>query len=190
MQHLADSIRQHAELVYLTTMLWTFFEGETFVLLGGLLASQGAVDPWLFGASAWVGSFVGDQAWFLAGRCFGNGVVARRPHWRAGLNRAFGWIDHWGTAFILSFRFVYGVRNLASLALGMSPIGWSRFASLNFAPAALWAAAFVTGGYLAGRLCGAAGADLLAARGPWTLLGFVVLVGGGYGLRRWHLRQY
>jgi membrane protein DedA with SNARE-associated domain len=184
MHHLAEAIRLHGNLVYVVTLVWAFLEGETFVLFGGILASQGLVDPWFFGVSAWVGSFAGDQAWFLIGRFFGNGVVSRYPRWRAGLDRAFSWIDRWGTAFILTFRFVYGVRNFASLALGISPIRWSRFAVLNLAAAGVWAAAFVGGGYLVGHLSGETEIGELTVSGPWTLLGFALMVVARFSGRR------
>lgn len=185
MHHLTEAVHEHGDLVYLLTTLWTFFEGETFVLFGGFLASQGLVDPWLFGVCAALGSFAGDQAWFLIGRLFGRGIIERRPRWRAGLDRAFLWVKRWGTLFILSFRFIYGVRNFASVALGMSRIGWSRFASLNLAAAALWAAAFVGSGYLFGRWWGKPAADALVTTGPWTLAGFVLVVGAVVVVRRW-----
>ena len=47
---------------------------------------------------------------------------------------------------------MYGVRNISSLAIGMSSVCWRRFAVLNVLSAGIWAAAFTIGGYLAGEV--------------------------------------
>ena len=58
------------------------------------------------------------------------------------------WLERYDTGFILSFRFIYGVRNFSSFALGLSAVHWERFLRLNFLAAGLWAATFVAAGYL------------------------------------------
>ena len=75
----------------------------------------------------------------------------RFPRWRYGVETALRWLERYNTGFILSFRFIYGVRNLSSFALGMSAIRWQRFLSLNFLAAGLWAASFIAAGYFLGH---------------------------------------
>ncbi|MCC7276238.1 MAG: hypothetical protein IT561_26465, partial [Alphaproteobacteria bacterium] len=55
------------------------------------------------------------------------------------------------TWFILSFRFIYGVRNFASFSLGMARVQPLRFAALNFVAAFVWAGTFVGAGLLFGE---------------------------------------
>lgn len=55
------------------------------------------------------------------------------------------------TWFILSFRFIYGVRNFASFSLGMARVQPLRFAALNFVAAFVWALAFAGSGYVFGE---------------------------------------
>jgi membrane protein DedA with SNARE-associated domain len=52
---------QHGHWFYLITFLWTFVEGETFVIFAATFAAQGLLDPFLLLISAWLGSFSGDQ---------------------------------------------------------------------------------------------------------------------------------
>jgi membrane protein DedA with SNARE-associated domain len=130
--------------------------------------------------AAALGSFAGDQCYFWIGRHFGLRLIARRPDWRARVDRALKWLTRFDAAFILSFRFIYGVRNFSSFALGISGIGWKRFLSLNFIAAWLWAAVFIGVGYLCGhaleRMLGQ-----LAHRFSIVLLGvFVALLAGGH----------
>ena len=61
------------------------------------------------------------------------------------------WLERYNTGFILSFRFIYGVRNISSFAMGMSAIRWQRFLALNFLAAGVWAMSFVAAGYFLGH---------------------------------------
>ncbi|HKN09362.1 MAG TPA: DedA family protein, partial [Pseudomonadota bacterium] len=144
-------IAEHGAYTYLIALIWTFLEGETIVLFAGFAAAQGMLNPFLLLVAAWLGSFSGDQAYFWIGRHFGSRILNRFPRWRYGVESALGWLERYNTGFILSFRFIYGVRNLSSFAMGMSAIHWKRFLSLNFLAAGLWAASFISVGYFLGH---------------------------------------
>ncbi len=136
---------------YLVTFAWTFVEGETFVLFAAFAAAQGLISaPWLL-LAAWLGSFCGDQCYFWIGRAFGQKVLARRPKWQARVDKVLGILRRYDAWFILTFRFIYGVRNIASFAIGVSGVGWPRFLILNLIAALIWAVSFVGAGYLSGR---------------------------------------
>ena len=124
-------ILEHGAWSYLVTFVWTFFEGETFVLLAGFASAQGLLSAPLVLIAAWLGSFAGDQCYFWIGRHFGLRLLARRPQWRRHVDRALGWLTRYDAAFILSFRFIYGIRNFSSFALGISAIMWQRFLVIN-----------------------------------------------------------
>jgi membrane protein DedA with SNARE-associated domain len=144
-------IYEYGVWFYLLTFVWTFVEGETFVLLAGFFAAKGLLNAPAQLLAAWLGSFAGDQCYFWIGRRYGLRLLSQRPHWRRQVDAALGWVKRYDKWFILSFRFIYGVRNFSSFALGISGIGWRRFLSFNFLAAFLWACAFVGGGYFCGR---------------------------------------
>jgi membrane protein DedA with SNARE-associated domain len=185
-------IAEHGTWSYLITFAWTFFEGESFVLVAGFAAAQGLLSlPLLFIAS-WLGSFSGDQCYFWIGRRFGLRVLGRRPTWRARVDKALGWLKRYDAGFILSFRFIYGVRNFSSFALGISGIGWRRFFALNLIAAALWAAVFVSAGYLCGHAFERALGDIAERFSLFMLGGFALLLIGVHvihRLRRRHATQ-
>ncbi|HLJ62725.1 MAG TPA: DedA family protein, partial [Stellaceae bacterium] len=136
-------VSEHGTWSYLITFGWTFIEGETFLLLVAAFAANGALNPIMLLICAWLGSFSGDQCYFWIGRRFGLRLLARRPRWRQRVDRALDWVKRYDTGFILSFRFIYGVRNFSSFALGMGGIGWCRFLVLNFLAAGIWAVVYV-----------------------------------------------
>jgi membrane protein DedA with SNARE-associated domain len=144
-------IAEYGAYTYLIAFVWTFLEGETIVLFAGFAAAQGLLNPFLLLVAAWLGSFAGDQLYFWIGRHFGLAILSRFPRWRHGVESALSWLERYNTGFILSFRFIYGVRNLSSFAMGLSAIRWQRFLSLNFLAAGLWAASFIALGYFLGH---------------------------------------
>jgi membrane protein DedA with SNARE-associated domain len=144
-------IAEHGSWFYLITFVWTYLEGETVILFAGFAAAQGLLSPVPLGVAAWFGSFAGDQTYFWLGRHLGGALLDRFPSWRRGVNAALQWLERYNAGFILSFRFIYGIRNVSSFAMGLSAIHWKRFLGLNFLAAGLWAASFVGVGYFLGH---------------------------------------
>jgi membrane protein DedA with SNARE-associated domain len=164
LEEIAHLIQKYGYLFYGITFLWTFLEGETFVIFAGALAVPGlggATTPppvniyWLI-LAAWIGSFCGDQLYFFLGRRFGKRILRRFPRFQGGVQLAIDMLHKYHTVFILTYRYMYGVRNFASLGMGMSELSWPRFASLNFIAAFLWANSFAWGGYALGYFAASA----------------------------------
>ena len=140
---------RHLLLVYgpLVILIWTFFEGETVLLVAGFLAHQGYISLEWSILAAFVGSLTGDQLYFWIGRKFGQQILDWRPAWRHGIERALRLLVRYQNLFILSFRFIYVVRNLASFSIGLAGVSFKRFSILNTIAAAIWALSFGFGGY-------------------------------------------
>ncbi len=182
-------IADHGAWFYPFVLVWTFLEGETLVLFAGFAAAQGLIDPALLLLAAWLGSFAGDQFYFWLGRRYGAALLDRFPPWRHGVDTALRWLERYDTGFILSFRFIYGVRNFSSFAMGLSAVRWDRFFRLNLAAAALWAASFVAVGYFLGHAFRAVLPDLARSFGLVMLGMFIAFSGGMWLLRRWQRRR-
>lgn len=139
------------EYGYWLILGWTFIEGETIVIIAGVAAAAGHMKLWLIVLVAWVGSYCGDQIYFTIGKKFGPAILRRLPAAQKPIDRASRLLlkyDHW---FILSFRFIYGVRNFTPPALAIAGVPHKRFAILNFFAAGLWAISFAGAGYLFGQ---------------------------------------
>ena len=190
MEEIAHLIQKHGYLFYGITFFWTFLEGETFVIFAGALAVPGlggATTPppiniyWLI-LAAWIGSFCGDQLYFLLGRRFGKRILHRFPRIQGGVQLAIDLLHKYHTIFILTYRYMYGVRNFASLGMGMSELSWPRFASLNFVAAFLWANSFAWGGYALGYFAASA---LGKINFVYIMLGVLVFVFGLFAFIHW-----
>jgi len=182
-------IAQHGAWFYGTVLVWTFLEGETVVICAGFAAAQGLLDPLLLMAAAAIGSFSGDQCYFWLARRFGVRLLERFPRFRYGVDGALSWLERYDAGFILSFRFIYGVRNFSSFALGLSAVRWDRFMRLNFAAAALWAACFVALGYFLGHAFRAVLGDLARSFSLVMLAVFVAIGAGTWLVHRAQRRR-
>ncbi len=151
LEHIQQLIAEYGAYIYALIFIWTFFEGETFVIFAGFAASLDYLDFTGVFLAAWLGSFSGDQLYFWIGRRWGTILLQRIPRWRPGVEMALDWLRRYDTWFILTFRFVYGVRNFASFAMGMSGLSPTRFAGLNFGAALVWAITFSGFGYIFGQ---------------------------------------
>jgi len=85
------------------------------------------------------------------------------------------WLERYNTGFILSFRFIYGVRNFSSFAMGLSAVHWKRFMILNFIAASLWAGSFVAVGYFLGHALRAVLGHLMRSFSLFMLIAFIVI---------------
>lgn len=150
MQDVRTLIAHHGDMFYLITFLWTALEGETFVIFAGLAAQKGMLNFWLLFLAAWGGTFCGDQLFFITGRKFGIHILDYMPKLKAPVDRALGWLERHAAVFILAYRFMYGIRNISGVAIGMSHLSWKKFAAWNAVAAFIWAAAFAGFGYLFG----------------------------------------
>lgn len=129
----------------------TLLEGESVLLLAGFAAYSGLLELHTVIGVATVGSFLGDQLWFLLGRTHGAKLLERFPKYAAPAARAEALLHKYHTPIILAVRFLYGLRTILPFTIGMSSIPTLRFQLLNFAGAVLWASSGAVAGYLFGN---------------------------------------
>lgn len=152
--NLTSLIKKHGDWFYTITFIWTFLEGETFVIFAGAAAAKGILDIKALLVVAWIGSYCGDQLYFYLGRRFGKAILKRFPDMGKGSKKVAQLIKKYDIAFILTYRFVYGLRNISSFAMGMSGLDWRKFSAWNLLAAFIWATAFSLGGYFFGEALG------------------------------------
>lgn len=130
---------------------WTLLEGETIVIIAGVAAAAGHMKLWLIILVAWIGSYISDQIYFTVGKKYGPFLLRRFPWAQGPVDRAGRLLLKYDLWFILTFRFIYGVRNVTPPALAIAGVPHKRFAILNFIAAGLWAISFAIAGYLFGQ---------------------------------------
>ncbi len=129
----------------------TFLEGESVVVFAGFLAHQGLFHLPYVMLCAFAGSFLADQLLFYLGRRYRDHRYVRRIREKPAFDSALAAIDRYPNGFILALRFLYGLRTVGPVALGVSRVSPLRFLALNAIAAAIWAACFSLLGYIFGH---------------------------------------
>jgi membrane protein DedA with SNARE-associated domain len=171
------------------------FEGQSAVILGGLLARQHILDYWVVLGSATAGSGIVDHLLFVAGRRFREHRWVRRVTGQVAVARALRLIERFPNSYTLIFRFIFGLRLASPIAIGVSQAPTWRFTILNALGALIWAGTFSLAGFLFGEaLHGLIGPGHHAGR--WTLIAAGAFVGavllfwiGRYVARRRRARE-
>jgi membrane protein DedA with SNARE-associated domain len=160
---------------YAAIFLGTVIEGETLVLMGGFAAHRNYLDLGWVIVAAFAGSFLGDQVWFHVGRKYGDRVLAKRPTWRAKTAKATHFLERRPALFILGFRFLYGLRTISPIVVGITRVSSTKYAILNAIGAMLWSVCFSVLGYAFGN----AVKGVLGRTERYELIAFGLLALGG-----------
>jgi undecaprenyl-diphosphatase len=164
--HLIDQVLTSAPpvLVYLLVFLVPALEasvfvgfvlpGETAVLLGGAIASQGRVHVSAVAVAAVLGAVLGDTVGYVIGRRFGGplqrsrlGRIVGERRWRA----AEDFLRRRGGPSVFLGRWTALLRALVPAAAGMAKLPYGTFALWNVTGGVLWAVAMTIAGFLAGN---------------------------------------
>jgi membrane protein DedA with SNARE-associated domain len=127
--------------------------GEAALLFAGFLAQQGRLSLPLAIAVAFVGAVLGDSIGYEIGRHGGErlrdtrvGRVVGRERW----DRARDLMNRHGALAVFLGRFVGMVRAVVPAVAGDARLPYPKFLLWNVLGAAVWSAATVFAGYLAG----------------------------------------
>jgi len=136
-------------------------------------------------SSLFSASLLADQGSYFIGRYYGKSLINSFPSLKPRTERAFQLLRRYDNLFILSCRFIYGVRTISPFVIGASGVGVSRFIILNLIAAAIWSvSSCVTAYYFAYIIM-----DKVSLF-PKIMLG-TVLLGGAiwYGIHKWKNRN-
>lgn len=134
----------------LAVFLGGLLEGETVLILAGVAAHHGILSVSLVFVVSALAAAIGDQFWFLLARFWSDRDFVKRAVETSGVKLALEKIDRHPNAFVLSFRFIYGLRIAGALACGLSRIPILTFLVLNSIAALIWSAVILTLGYAFG----------------------------------------
>lgn len=162
-------------------------EGEAATIAGGVLAHKGVVPLWGAMLAAATGSCFVDQLYFFLGRHSREYAWIDRLARKPAFDKALSYVERYPTAFILGFRFVYGMRTISPIAIGTTRVPIAKFVPLNMFAAAIWGPLFIWIGYTFGKAV-----DPLLSRlsqGALILLVAVVAFAALGGVFVWRARK-
>jgi membrane protein DedA with SNARE-associated domain len=136
---------------YVATFAGTLIEGESLLILSGLAAHRGYLSLPLVVVVGALGGALGDIGFFLLGRHYGRGLIARFPRFAPAADHVHGMIERHPAATVLGVRFMYGLRTAGPAIIGSTRMTLLEFIPLNVLGALLWSACWAGAGYLLGR---------------------------------------
>jgi membrane protein DedA with SNARE-associated domain len=136
------------EYGYVTIFLVTLLEGETILLIAGILAHQGLLNIEFAILSAFLGSTIGDQIFFHLAKQEGYDFVKKFGYLSAVLPKAEKLVARYGTVIVFGARYIYGLRTALIVMCGLAKMPLLKFTGANIFSAIIWAVSYGFLGYL------------------------------------------
>lgn len=178
-----------ADYGYLAVFVGSVLEGESILLLAGVAAHQGTLSFGLVALIAFVGGTLGDQILFHVGRRHGAALLRRVPSWAEKVEPVRLLIRRHRDGLIVGVRFMYGLRLIGPVVIGMSEVPALRFALLNMLGAAIWAPLITWIGYAFGHAMHWLIDDFGRYEKYGLLVPIVLIAAFWLGHKLWHRRR-
>lgn len=146
-----DMFSNLATYGYIALFLYSLGGGFVGLMAAGVLSYMGKMDLATSMAVAMVSNFLGDTLLFYLARYHKHDVLRYFHKHRRKLALSHVLMKKHGSWIIFMQKFVYGIKTLIPLAIGITKYDFTRFTVLNFLAAILWALVVGIGSYLAGK---------------------------------------
>lgn len=163
----------------------TFFEGETTLVLGGLLSQQGHLDFCTVAALGTLASYIGHGVFYFLGKKASPWILARFPSYRMKIEQAETLIRRHETISLFITQYIFGLRLASALAFGILDMKISKFMILQLLSCILWALLFTGLGYWLGESVQDLIKDIELAILLILLVGFLLAIFGRKLSDRW-----
>ena len=125
---------------YVILFAWGMLEGEAGLVMAGLLSHTGDMNLYLAIFIAGLGGFAGDQVYFYIGRYNKSYVHKKFKGQRRKFALAHLLLKKYGWPIIFVQRYMYGMRTIIPISIGLTRYSAKMFAFINLISAWCWAA--------------------------------------------------
>lgn len=128
------------EYGYIILFAWSILEGELGLIMAGLMSHDGAMNLYMAIFIAGLGGFAGDQIYFYMGRFNKSYVHKNFKGQRRKFALAHLLLIKYGWPIIFAQRYMYGMRTIIPISIGLTRYSAKMFAFINLISAWCWAA--------------------------------------------------
>ncbi len=128
------------EYGYIILFIWSMLEGESGLIMAGLLSHTGDMSIFMAIFVAGLGGFAGDQVYFYIGRFNKKYVYRKLKGQRRKLALAHLLLKKYGWPIIFAQRYMYGLRTVIPISIGLTRYDAKTFALINLLSAWCWGA--------------------------------------------------
>jgi len=125
---------------YIILFAWGILEGEAGLIMAGLLSHTGDMTVYIAVFVGGLGGFVGDQIYFYIGRYNKRYVHKKFKGQRRKFAFAHLLLQKYGWPIIFAQRYMYGMRTIIPISIGLTRYSGKKFAFINLISAWMWAA--------------------------------------------------
>lgn len=136
---------------YIALFIYSLGGGFVGLMAAGVLSYMGKMDLAVSLAVAFAANFIGDLLLFYMARYHKQDVLQYFHKHRRKLALSHLLMKKHGNWIIFMQKFVYGIKTLIPLAIGLTKYDFVKFSVLNLFAALLWALVVGIGSYLAGK---------------------------------------
>lgn len=137
---------------YIGLFLYSLGGGFVALIGAGVLSFMGKMDLTLSISIAFVANALGDVLLFYMARYQKSMMMEGLRKHRRKLALSHVLMKRYGSWIILFQKFVYGIKTLIPIAIGLTKYDFKKFALLNVGSSAVWALTFGFGSYYSGAV--------------------------------------
>ncbi len=175
-----DTFSNLATYGYIGLFLYSLGGGFVALIGAGVLSFMGKMDLTLSISIAFIANALGDVLLFYMARYQKSMMMDGLRKHRRKLALAHIMMRKKGSWIILIQKFVYGIKTLIPIAIGLTKYDFKKFAILNVISAGIWALVFGFGSYYSGNFLIKV-AELIGDK-PWIAPLILVVFGGALWL--------
>jgi membrane protein DedA with SNARE-associated domain len=175
-----DTFSNLATYGYIGLFLYSLGGGFVALIGASVLAFMGKMDISLVIIIAFIANAVGDVLLFYMARYQKSMMMEGLRKHRRKLALSHVMMKKYGSWIILLQKFVYGIKTLIPIAIGLTKYDFKKFAVLNVLSSVVWALAFGLGSYYSGSAL-VKFAEVIGDK-PWIAPIILVVFGGSLWL--------
>jgi membrane protein DedA with SNARE-associated domain len=138
------------EYGYIVLFAWSILEGELGLVMAGIMSHTGDMFLPFAIVVGGLGGFVGDQIYFYIGRFNKSYIHNKIRSQRTKFAFAHILLKKYGWPIIFVQRYMYGLRTVIPMAIGLTKYSARQFAIINFISAIFWASITIIPAYFYG----------------------------------------
>jgi len=139
------------EYGYIILFIWSMMEGETGLVMAGVMCHTGDMILPMAIFVAGLGGFTGDQLYFYIGRYNKKFIHKEFKEHRLKFALANLLLKKYGWPLIFAQRYMYGLRTIIPMAIGVTKYDAKKFALINLISAFSWATLTIVPAYIFGE---------------------------------------
>lgn len=139
------------EYGYVILFFWSMLEGELGLITAGIMCHTG--DMHVVWAITWasIGAWIGDQVYFYIGRYNKSYITGKLSSQRRKFALAHIMLKKYGWPIIFFQRYLYGMRTIIPMSIGLTRYSAKMFALINFLSAIAWSSVTIILAYIFGE---------------------------------------